>query len=126
MPRLLHLEQHGRHECAPDVGHLSQPFEEYMDTVRRAMEDNEPEVLLAVRLPKDKHNTPTEDPQVTPSDTAEEDSGAVDSKLIEFGFEYIDASQPLDSTNPLTDQGKDSGDGERKALSVFIHLRGRI
>ncbi|KAG2009569.1 hypothetical protein CC2G_012487 [Coprinopsis cinerea AmutBmut pab1-1] len=63
-----------------------EPIEEYMKDLQKAMGGYEPEILLGVRLPGDKETGGIE----------EEDD--LDSMMISYGFEYIDASRPLDPT----------------------------
>jgi len=71
-----------------------QPFEEYMETVQKALEDHDPEVLLAVRLPGDTTGADASADGKGSEDVEEEDNSAVDATLISYGFEYIDASEP--------------------------------
>lgn len=76
-----------------------QPFEEYMETVQKAMEEHSPEVLLAVRLPQGGQ---PESDQASKKDSEESDeNGAIDGKLITYGFEYVDASKPFDASSSI-------------------------
>ncbi|KAJ2934485.1 hypothetical protein H1R20_g2593, partial [Candolleomyces eurysporus] len=88
-----------------------EPFEEYMETVQKAIEEHTPEVLLAVRLPKGDEPQPD---QAAKNDSEEsEDNGAIDAKLITYGFEYVDASEPFDaSSSTETEQQDDAPTGD--------------
>ncbi|KAF6755821.1 hypothetical protein DFP72DRAFT_895318 [Ephemerocybe angulata] len=64
-----------------------EPFEEYLETVQKALEEHDPEVLLGVRLSSEDNRGDHDSEEET-----EEDNSAVDATLMTFGFEYIDAS----------------------------------
>ena len=64
-----------------------------MHRERQKLDENEPEILLAVRLPPDP---------ATEENTSEENS-SIDATLLSYGFEYIDASQPPEAGNQISD-----------------------
>ena len=101
-----------------------QPFEEYMETVQKAMEEHNLEVLLAVRLPKS--DEPQSDQSSKKDSEESEDNGAIDAKLITYGFEYVDASKPFDTpSSPETESQGDehAGDeGEHSQVSKLDSL----
>ncbi|TFK24942.1 hypothetical protein FA15DRAFT_655477 [Coprinopsis marcescibilis] len=88
-------------------------IEELMRDLQQAMGGHEPEILLAVRLPGETEST---------SDSADSEDD-IDSMLISYGFEYIDASTPLD---PSQLRRRDDDDGTPHlprvldALSTFM------
>ncbi|TEB40065.1 hypothetical protein FA13DRAFT_1769698 [Coprinellus micaceus] len=71
-----------------------EPYEEYAERVQKALEDHEPEVLMAVRLPQEQSST-----QESSDGNVDEDYSALDSTLISYGFEYIDATQTQSTPN---------------------------
>ncbi|KAJ2917034.1 hypothetical protein MD484_g3408, partial [Candolleomyces efflorescens] len=69
-----------------------------MASVQKAMEEHDPEVLLAVQLPQG--GQPVSDPPSKDSKESDE-NGEIDAKLIEYGFEYVDASKPFDASTSI-------------------------
>lgn len=68
--------------------------------MQKALEDHEPEVLMAVRLPEGQSwkGEPS-------GGDVDEDYSTLDSTLISYGFEYIDASQPHSVPEGDNDEG---------------------
>jgi hypothetical protein len=77
-----------------------QPYEEYAERVQKALENHEPEVLMAVMLPQEQSST-----QESSDGNVDEDYSALDSTLISYGFEYIDATQTQSTPNREDEEG---------------------
>lgn len=84
-----------------------------MNNLGKAMGQNEPEVLLGVRLPGDS--------TVVDEEVSDED---IDSMLMSHGFEYIDASRPLPPKNVRDEE--DDGELLSRFLPVHVSERGQV
>lgn len=91
-----------------------------MEIVQKALEEHDPEVLLAVRLPASSNNAMT----TASGEDVEEDNSAIDAALISYGFEYIDASGPYAPADSkvLRDESESSSDEGMQRLCKKFRL----
>lgn len=66
-----------------------------MKDVQKAMGGHEPEILLGVRLPSTQRSADASPIDETKGDDEDDD---IDSMLMTYGFEYIDASRPMQTS----------------------------
>lgn len=81
---------------------LAQPYVEDVKEIARLMKlrEYEPEVALAVRLPGTR---PMKEDQETVDRDDAENEDEIDSMLLSYGFEYVDATRQRETTNGMED-----------------------
>jgi len=72
------------------------------------LQDYEPEVALAVRIPAVNPSTPTTVQKIPDASSgANDEAGDIDSTLMGYGFEYVDATRP--SKESRADEDEEDG-----------------